>query len=423
MIKNIATFALFAITTAVFSQNSNSSIYSFFGMGEQNNSKTVDQLNMGGVGVSFADNYHVNLSNPASLASLQFVSYGMGGANKNTFIKGNSGNDKSSSFLLSYLNLALPLGKGGGLSMGIKPSSTVEYSLKNTLHDTDNKIKEIDVFKGKGGTNNLFLGLGYKVHKTTSIGVQIDYMFGKTTKSITNQRAETSLASVYKSESNLRGFLFHLGLQNKLKINKKLHLHTGASLRFKNRLNDNKHDYFYSVSNTMPGDTVLNQSSVVKKNIPMKMSAGVGVGEDYKWFAGIDYTYRDKYDFTNISSKNLKVKYKTYNKIALGGFYIPKFNSVLSYWQRITYRAGLFYENTGLALRQNTQVANFEDINNFGMTFGIGLPTGNGLSNVNLGIELGRKGTTLNQLIREDYFIFRVGFSLNDKWFKKRKIY
>ena len=67
-------------------------------------------------------------------------------------------------------------------------------------------------------------------------------------------------------------------------------------------------------------------------------------------------------------------------------------------------------------------IVNNQAINDFGITFGLGLPLGNNFSNVNLGFELGRRGTTNAGLVEEDYFRINVGLSLNDKWFRKRKI-
>ena len=78
-----------------------------------------------------------------------------------------------------------------------------------------------------------------------------------------------------------------------------------------------------------------------------------------------------------------------------------------------TVAAGFRYENTGL-------VINNTSINDYGMNFGLGLPVG--LSRINLGVEFGKKGTTSNNLIEENYFNLSVGLSLNDIWFKKRKI-
>ena len=61
---------------------------------------------------------------------------------------------------------------------------------------------------------------------------------------------------------------------------------------------------------------------------------------------------------------------------------------------------------------------NEKDINNFGITFGLGLPLGNNLSNLNLGFEVGKKGTTAADLIEESYFKVNLGLSLSDQWFR-----
>jgi hypothetical protein len=103
------------------------------------------------------------------------------------------------------------------------------------------------------------------------------------------------------------------------------------------------------------------------------------------------------------------------NRISLGGFYTPKFNSISSYWQRITYRAGLNLKQTGLVVNNTT-------INDFGISFGVGLPIGQQLSNVNLGFELGKRGEINNGLVKENYVNFRLSLTLNDRWFKKRKL-
>ena len=101
-------------------------------------------------------------------------------------------------------------------------------------------------------------------------------------------------------------------------------------------------------------------------------------------------------------------------RFSLGGFYIPKYNSFTSYFDRIVYRAGLRYENTGLVL-------NNQSINDFGVTAGFGFPVGRNFTNLNLGVEYGQRGTTSKNLVRENYFNITIGLSFNDFWFKKRR--
>ena len=84
------------------------------------------------------------------------------------------------------------------------------------------------------------------------------------------------------------------------------------------------------------------------------------------------------------------------------------------------------YENTGLSIDESGLGADFSKVNDFGMSFGLGLPMGRKLSSLNLGFEFGKKGTTSNNLIQENYFNVRVGLSLNavgrQAWFQKRRI-
>jgi len=115
-------------------------------------------------------------------------------------------------------------------------------------------------------------------------------------------------------------------------------------------------------------------------------------------------------------------QYGESNRISAGGYFIPKINSITSYWQRVTYRGGVKFEKLGLLVNGTPGSNTFTSIDDFGISFGLGLPLGNRLSNVNVGFEYGKKGTTSNGLLEENYFNFRLSLSLNDIWFRKRKI-
>ncbi|WCC44500.1 hypothetical protein PJW08_12565 [Tenacibaculum finnmarkense] len=78
------------------------------------------------------------------------------------------------------------------------------------------------------------------------------------------------------------------------------------------------------------------------------------------------------------------------------------------------------FEDTGLLIQTGTD---FTEIKDFGINVGLGLPLPRQLSNVNIGLEYGQKGTVSNNLIKEKYFNVRLSLSLNStKWFHKRKI-
>jgi hypothetical protein len=62
-----------------------------------------------------------------------------------------------------------------------------------------------------------------------------------------------------------------------------------------------------------------------------------------------------------------------------------------------------------------------ESIDEFGMSFGVGLPAGLYFTNINLGFEYWTRGTTANNLIQENYLSLYLSFSFNDLWFQKPK--
>jgi hypothetical protein len=100
-----------------------------------------------------------------------------------------------------------------------------------------------------------------------------------------------------------------------------------------------------------------------------------------------------------------------------GGAITPDINSVNNYWKRMTFRAGVY---TG----QDLVRLNGTSLSRSGITVGLGYPirrTNNSIGQLNAVLEFGKRGTLNNGLVREGYTRFAIGFTVNDKWFIKRK--
>src|SRR5690554_8047764 len=124
---------------------------------------------------------------------------------------------------------------------------------------------------------------------------------------------------------------------------------------------------------------------------------------------GVEYSNQQ---WNKINSKITDSERATYNNastIRLGGYYIPEYNSFTNYYKRVVYRAGMRYEQTGLSI-------DGQDINEFGISFGLGMPVGRLFSNINLGLEVGRRGTKNNGLIQERSEERRVGKEGRCRW-------
>jgi len=150
-------------------------------------------------------------------------------------------------------------------------------------------------------------------------------------------------------------------------------------------------------------------------SFPSQLTVGAGIGKPKNWFVGAEYTSQKTSNFTNRTFTLENVEFKDASKYRLGGFYIPNYNGYGSYWKRVVYRAGMRFEETGINV-------NGEDINEFGISFGVGLPVSKSFSNINLGFEVGRRGTKEAGLIQENFFNAFISLSLNDRWFQKRLI-
>ena len=425
MIKKISVLFFLIISTSVLAQRTNSSPYSVLGIGDGISSKTVEESSMGGVGVANSNPNDLNFSNPASFASLYLTTYALAGENRGFNIKEGNKSVKASNAYLSYVAIGIPMGEKGGFAFGLQPNTTVGFSLQNTIQDSEGNNIASTIYDGDGGTNRVFLGFGYKVAKNLSIGIEGEYVFGNIESSVSTLENEVTLGTRYETDAKINGAGLKTGIiyENKLKEN--LLLNLGTTFSFENELESEGNEYLFSISgiDTNPKDTIVNTSSVGTYKKPLKTSLGVSISDPKKWAASVDYSFQDAIELGgNLLNRNPRLKYGKSSTLALGGFYLPKHNSISSYWDRVVYRAGMKVENTGLMVDGTGNGVNFTDINDFGISFGVGLPLGNQVSRLNLGFEFGKRGNTDNGLIEEKYFNFRLGLSLSNKWFRKREI-
>lgn len=420
MIRKIAIALLFLTAFASHAQNSTISPYSFFGIGDLRSSGTIENQQMGGLGI-YGDSIHVNLQNPAAYGKLKLTTYTFGGSHREFRLETFSEEQNTSVTNMDYIGLAFPVGKKMGMGLGVQPRSSVGYALDAQSVD-DNGDTVTNIFSGEGGLNGVFLSLGYSILPNLQIGATMKYNFGL----LENQQLQSvegvQFGTIDSRESDVSGFDYNFGMMYTPKIGEKHTLFTSARVNTQVNLISENSQRFGSFSITT-GDEVevvdVDLEAQGLKNTDLKIptiwSFGLGFGQDRKWFVGAEYSFQEFSSFENAFSTAESIEYINASSIAFGMYFIPDYASFSSYMKRVNYRAGVRYDKSGL-------VINGKEINNFGITFGFGLPLGGAFSNLNLGFELGRRGTTDANLIRESYLKFGIGLSLNDRWFQKRKI-
>lgn len=417
MIKKIFLSLSLLCGSIAMAQQGNASPYSFYGIGNVNNNGTNEYKAMGGTSV-YADSIHINLNNPASFGKLKLTTFSLGATAKFYDFASDNSNDKAKRQALDYIAVGFPIAKKVGLVFGLTPFSNVGYKVNGqSTNDSGQLIK--NSFEGNGGVNKVFLGAGYEIMPNLHVGVDAGYHFGNTTQeayqNIANIGDDTALGTVSRElqELDYRGVSFKTSVQYAGKFKQ---YDWQANLTYSPQTkwtNDN-----LTKLQTIRINQIIDETTTIddskKITNPQALSLGLGFGKEFKWFLGAQYTFTENSKLADSWNTSSISSFENSNRFTLGGFYIPKYNSFTSYFDRIVYRAGVRYENTGLVL-------NDKAINDMAVNAGFGFPIGRSFTNLNIGFEYGSRGTKSQGLTRENYFSMYVGFSMNDLWFKRRR--
>ena len=426
-------FSLVFACLPVKSQNNTSSPYSFYGIGSLDFKGTSESRAMGGVSV-YNDSIHMNFRNPASYTGKNMFSFNnegrlvkftVGLGHSETDLKTSTNSSETTNTSFEYLGLNVPMGKFG-FGFGLIPFSSVGYKLQSSNVENQLQYK----YSGNGGLNKAFLGFAYQLSDNLAIGFDAKYNFGNIQNSALEYLYDDeSLPLDYQAReqnrSDLSGVNFNFGLIFRGGITENLELHASLAHSPDYNLSSRNSRTFASVvinPNTQI-EFPVNEINVdletlgldkTDLSMPSVTIFGLGISKPKKWFIGAEYTSITSSVFSNdlISIENSE--FEDSSKISFGGFYIPDYASFSKFWNRVVYRAGFYSEKTGL-------VINNESINEFGISFGLGIPAGGLFSNVNTTLEFGKRGTTNEDLVEENFVNFQLSLSLNDRWFIKRK--
>jgi long-subunit fatty acid transport protein len=411
MIKNFFISLLFIATFFSYAQEGTSSPYSFFGLGDVKFRGSIDNRSMGEVGV-IPDSIHINLTNPAMLSNIKLTTFSAAGTFSPVVLRTNSQKEKAQRTSLDYLSIAMPA-KNLAFGFGLLPYSSVGYNIVN--NSTTNYEY---TFNGSGGVNKAYLAFSYRINKQFSVGGELQYNFGKIE---TTNTSTTTIESLTREQntSTIGGVNFNFGLAHQAKLTDKIAVFSGLTIQPESKLSlSNTRNIAIIQFNSSGQELVYDDKDVVvpdsKMVLPMKISVGTSVGQQKKWMVGTQITANNMSNFTNRYESLSNVSYENALKFSIGGYYIPKYTSFTNYLNKVTYRAGFRYENTGI-------VVNNLSILDRAVTLGFGLPLSGTFSNINIGFEFGKRGTTNAGLIEENYSNISFAFSFNDRWFQKRK--
>ena len=419
-IKNYLLVILIFSCFSVFSQTNTGSPYSLNELGEINFTGNVSYQSMGGIDSSI-DSIEFNINNPSSLAKIKTTNYLIGTFYKSSSISNSLLKENIKTSNINYIAIGIPL-KNFGFGFGVLPYSSVGFNLQTTEEYNDDNSISSRLFGAEGNINKAFLSVGIPFLKYFSIGASANYNFGKFNYEKFNLMNGVNYGVFSNSSSEITGFTYNFSSNVLIPLKNDISLSLLFSLYPEGELDSYNIESLYtsnasSISLESLGDFVdidLDARGLenTKLPVPKKSIYSIGLEKKNSWFIGAQYENKLSSGFENVFLDIRNVSYRDANLISFGGYFIPDSSSLVSYWKRVKYRLGIKNDKKSI-------IVNNLPINQFSLNLGLGLPIA-GLSKANLGLELGKIGNDDN-LIKENYFALRLGLSLNDVWFIKRK--
>lgn len=414
----------------VFAQDgtySGYSPYSVYGIGELSAGGTATTRMMGGAGIGMRNRRILNLLNPAAVTardSLSFMAdFSMSATN--TLYQQDGFTSAHNTFNISSLALSFPIWRSSAMLVGLTPVSNMGYHFSTTVTDPAlvGRVGNVEyTSSGSGSVYQLIIAGGATFWNSLSVGAEFQYYFGNLSKATTLTFEETSQRDIDNGFNlSLHSPSLKLGVQYEAALPDNLFLTAGATWRMKAPLRGYVDDYQIATVSSV-SDTLRFQTDTLARrsvSLPQELGFGLSLRKGDRWAANLDFTLADwtasGFDGQRgFANKGALPFAASVSRSIRGGFeFTPNRYDARYYLRRVTYRGGAYYNQAYYRVGGHR-------IDAFGLTFGLTLPINNRLYNgVSLGLELGRRGSMADGLVRETYVNFHIGFNIHDIWFRK----
>lgn len=375
------------------------SSFSATGFGLPQGFRNGRSAGMGGLFIAFPSGNYVNYYNPAALIGLDMVRFdGL------LFYEGlgvSTGGQKafSSAANVGSAVIGIPFGQRLAASISLYRFSRVDYDYTfsdNTFENTTFTEK----FKGSGGIQSLTLSLAGKINDRWSVGASAHYMFGTIDRRwIVNWDDESFVDTEDRLEEHIQGARWTLGTQF-------------AQGRY-------RIGTFVSTAATFSNDVTgysAEEDTIALANRDMDFPFEFGIGGlyqiDARYRAGVDILYTG-WKGTGLDGST--TDFRNTWRVNVGGERRGSDNIAATWLERLDYRAGLYFQNLYI---KNTSG---KPASEFFVTTGLGFPFGRGRHSMDIGFEIGKRGSIADNRVRDYVYRVTLSVSAGEKWFQKRR--
>ena len=400
--------------------------YSIFGIGDISKEGTAYNKSMGGTGIATRNNRVINYLNPAAVTARDSLSFmaDFGLVQQNTLYRQGDLKSGNNTFNIYDFIMTFPIYRSSAFMVGITPYSDIGYDF-STIETNPDIIGntgniEYDSY-GTGSVYQAFIGAGATFWKRLSVGAEAIYYFGNLDKVTNMNYSDDSYRSLNSgSELMIRGVTGKFGLQYEQNLGGNVSMVIGATYKLSTGMKGYATNYRYAVQSSVTDSLRHHVDTLAASGLRFGDELGVGIsirGGD-KWNAEFNYLRSDwrksgMDKAAGFAVNGESVFTTTVSQSFRAGFeYVPNRNDIRYYMKTCSYRLGFYYDRAYYKLDGN-------NVNSMGVTLGITLPVFKYHNGISLGVDLGQRASTRNDMIRERYATFVIGFNIHDLWFRK----
>jgi hypothetical protein len=411
--------ALLTIVSVRMMAQNNNAPYSQLGLGDLDDGYYNRTTGLANTGIAYRSNRFLINNNPASFSALADQYFTMETSLRGQYIhyagaQVNVASTESSDITFRKLILGIKITRHWGSSIGILPYSTQNYEFQVPYDIAGTTINIANhYYQGHGSVNRAYWANAYEFFHHLSIGVDASYIFGQLNQNDIIQSSTLGSTLVSTTNNvNLQNLYLTYGMQLYGRVGKNWNYSIGGTYSQKAAL--------LAASTKL----VLNNDSVIIQNIQNQ--------EGYMylpeaWGAGIALTFKQRYTFV------ADYKYQNWNGVATEnsypgqgyaiasaergsvGFEVSKKQTFYNTRVELSYlQTGLYYGNSYLQI-------NGQQIKDYGVTAGFGVNSIKSPLAYAVIFQYGVKGTTQNQLIRQNYANVTFLVNFGQIWYTKGK--
>ena len=400
--------------------------YSIYGIGDISKEGTAYNKSMGGVGIANRNNRFINIQNPAAVTardSLAFMA-DFGLVQGNTVYSQGDRKSAHNTFNIYDFVMTFPIYRSSAFKVGITPYSDMGYDFSSVetnpeiIGNTGNITYDS---YGSGSVYQAFFGAGVTFWKRLSVGADMIYYFGNLDKITNMDYSDASYRSLNSgSELTVRGLTGKFGLQYEQKLGGNVSMVIGATYKLGTNMKGYSTNYRYANQSSVTDTLKYNVDTLAKTGVRFADEIGVGIafkGGD-KWSAEFDYirsdwrgTGLDKAAGFAVSGQSVFTSAVS-QSFRAGFEIVPNRNDIRYYMKTCSYRVGVYYDQAYYKMDGN-------NVNSMGITLGMTLPVFRLYNGISIGVDLGQRASARNNMIRERYATFNIGFNIHDIWFRK----